>query len=83
MKAFATWWIIGFVIVTIWTGSGIIGAVGGLVAWLLSVQIWWRKICRRCSGHPRFYDWASVSQFRPCPDCEGRGWVPRLFAVGR
>jgi hypothetical protein len=54
VKAFATWSILGFVIVTVWTGSGIVGAVGGLAAWFLSVQVWWRKICRRCSGHPRF-----------------------------
>ncbi len=83
MKAFVVWWLVGFVVVTVWTGDGLFGIVGGVAAWFLTVQIWWRTPCRRCGGTPRFNDWASADKWRPCPDCEGRGWVPRLFAVGR
>ena len=83
MKAFVTWWIIGFAVVMLWTGDGLLGGLGGLVAWFLSVQIWWRKPCPRCDDSPRLFDWASAANWRPCPACEGRGWVPRLFAMGR
>ena len=83
MKAFAVWWVVGCIVWTAWTGSAIIGVLGGLATWWVSVQVWWRTVCRRCDGTPRIRDWSTRSNWRPCPECEGRGWVPRMFAVGR
>ena len=83
MKAFAIWWILGFVAVTLWSDSAGIGVLGGFATWWITVQLWWRRICPKCDGHPRFYDWSDGTNFRPCPECAGRGWVPRTFAVGR
>ena len=83
MRAFAIWWVVGFVAVTVWSGDGLIGVVGGFAAYLLSVQVWWRTPCRRCGGSPKVADWAAAEKWRPCSGCEGRGWVPRAFALGR
>lgn len=77
------WWVIGFLTFFVWTGSGIVGVLGGLATWWLTVQVWWRTVCRRCGGTARFYDPGSGADSRPCPACEGRGWVPRIFAVRR
>jgi hypothetical protein len=83
VKAFVVWWLVGFFVFTVWTGDGLVGALGGLATWFLTVQVWWRTPCRRCGGSPKVSDWASVEKWRPCSGCAGRGWVPRLFAVGR
>jgi hypothetical protein len=83
MKHFAAWWFLGFVAFTALTGNGTFGALAGLATWWVAVQVWWRRPCLKCSGHPRFYDWGDATYFRPCPACEGRGWVPRMFAMGR
>ncbi|MGH3588144.1 MAG: hypothetical protein ACRDQ0_17705 [Pseudonocardia sp.] len=83
MKAFAVWWTVGFLLATAMFGHGLVGVLVGIGTWFLTVQIWWRTPCRRCEGSPRYFDWATTDNWRPCPACSGRGWVPRLFAVGR
>jgi hypothetical protein len=83
MKAFAVWWCIGFFAFLLWTGNAGVGVLGGFFTWWMTVQIWPRTPCRRCEGAARFPDWATTANWRPCPECQGRGWVPRTFAMGR
>ena len=83
MKAFAIWWVVGFLVGTGWTGNGIVGVLAGIAVWFITVQIWWRTYCSRCDGSPRVFDWSTDVNWRPCSQCQGRGWVPRMFAVGR
>jgi DnaJ-class molecular chaperone len=83
VKAFAVWWTVGFIVCIALTGNGTVGVIGGIATWWVSVQIWWRTYCPRCDGSPQNFDWSTDKNWRPCPECGGRGWVPRMFAVGR
>jgi hypothetical protein len=81
VKAFVTWWLLGFLAVTAWTENGYVGALGGFLIWYMSVQIWPWAPCRVCDGTGRFRDWADAKFFRRCSGCGGTGREPRMFAL--
>lgn len=49
------------------------------VSYVISLAIYPRARCRRCNGRGRFSDpiWTMAAAHRPCPHCNGRGWLMR------
>jgi hypothetical protein len=84
VQAFTGWWLAGFLLAGVASGDGWIGAIGGVVLYLVSVQVWPWAPCKACGGNPRqSRDPGDKKYWRLCSTCGGKGQRLRLLALPR